>query len=186
MPAGYPGAPGGGGRSDNPGGGNAPDGAPAFGAAGPGGAGANNQPADFSTPQGGIQAFLNALSARDPDLLADAVALRSEYEARAANQPRLKAILNKELDSTELDEIAKGFDNLQIAGMNERKSTGLLGFSLARTDESGHQESRVVYVRKEKAGWKVLDWSVQREVKARGAGRNSGQNSRTGGGGYPR
>jgi hypothetical protein len=161
-PAGGPGAPGGPGM---------PGMAGMMG--GPGGPGGNapggtSKPADFSDPRGAVQAFLDALKARDLDRLAEATALRAQTEASARNIERFKRIYDGSLSESELDEIAKAMDGYQIMGENPAKSSGRVQVLLRKQGQNNSWTTRVVTVRHEKKGWGVLDISGVGEYKTPG------------------
>ncbi len=145
-PSGYPGADstGGPGMAGYPG--------------GSGGAGGGKKEADFSNPYKGAETFLDAVQSKDPNRLALAVALRSAREATADHRDIFQAILEYRLDSDTMDALAEAFEGMKIAGANQVKSTGLLGIILSKT-EGRDQVRRTLYVRREKAGWKVLDFT---------------------------
>src|SRR5262249_12131877 len=75
-----------------------------LGRGGPGG-GASSKPANFNTPRGAVEAFLDALKARDLDRLTEATALHAEVEASAKNRPIFSSILDGSLGADQLDDI---------------------------------------------------------------------------------
>lgn len=173
--AGYPGAPGGSGPPPGypgaPPPGIAPPGSEGFPGGGggigfPGGAGGpgDNTPANFDDPYSAVKSFLAALSAKDPDRLAEATALRAPTEASPELQKVFRSITELSLSPDELNTLAKLFDGMQIQGQNVAKSTARLSIIVGKTDESGDQITRTITVRKEKAGWKVVDVSRPRVI----------------------
>jgi hypothetical protein len=169
-----PGAPGGpGGRPGMPGGGmpgmpgmatGEGSGAPGmmFGG-GPGGANANNAPADFSDPISGVQSFLAALRAKDPVKLAEATALRAPTEASAGNRKLFEGIVFQDLTEDSIAELAQKLEGYAVSGYNQQKSMARIGITL--TKQSGTSVlRRTITMRKEKAGWKVVDIGGQGEL----------------------
>ena len=75
--------------------GNAPPGGPGGPGSGPGGGGGNDKPPDFRSPQGAVQAFLDALKARDLDRLTEATALRAQTESSRKYQEMFKTDLRQ-------------------------------------------------------------------------------------------
>jgi hypothetical protein len=135
---------------------------------GPGGMnapGGTSKPADFSDPRGAVEAFLDALKARDLDRLAEATALRAQTEASARNIERFKRIYDGSLSESELDDIAKAMDGYQIMGENPAKSSGRVQVVLRKQGANNSWTTRVVTVRHEKKGWGVLDISGVGEYK---------------------
>jgi hypothetical protein len=139
------------------------------GPGGPGGIngpGGNDKPADFSKPEGAVEAFLSALKARDLDRLAEATALRARTEASAKNLERFKRIYDGSLSESELDDIAKALEGYQIASYNPPKSTGRIQFVLRKQGTNNSWSQRVVTVRHERKGWGVLDISGESVFKS--------------------
>jgi hypothetical protein len=170
RPPGYP-RPGaqGGGPGPGPGGAEGPGGYAAGGPLGGGGAGGADAAPDFSDPYKAVNSFLNALKAKDPERLAEAVALRAgtPEETSANYQKIFVAILEQGLAPEDIDELAKKFEGMQIVGRNEFKSSGRLGVIVGKTgtQQKGDYFTRTITVRKEKSGWKVCDVSGQREFE---------------------
>jgi hypothetical protein len=157
MP-GYPGAPGGPQGAGRPGGNNGPGGYPGMLGGPGGGPGQADAPGDVRTPRGAVQAFLNALKARDRDRLAEATALRSQEEAaKPKNRELFAKIVDMSISDAELDDLAKKFEGVQIAGENAAKSTGRLGIFVDKPTDDGGILRYTVTVRKEKKGWGVMD-----------------------------
>ncbi len=140
---------------------------------GGGGGGADDKTtSDFSNPYKAVMSFLNAVKAKDMDRIAEATAQRAgrPEETSAHYQKVFQAILEQSLAPEDLDELAKKFEGMKIAGQNQAKSTGRLGIIIAKSaGNSGQQQgdiyTRTITVRKEKAGWKVVDISGQREFE---------------------
>jgi len=140
------------------------------GPGGPGGfngPGGTDKPADFTTPQGAVEAFMNALKAQDLDRLSEATALRAQTEASAKSQDIFKRIYDGSLSQAQLDDLAKKLEGYQIAGENPPKSTGRVQVIVQKTGtgQSNTRIHRVVTVRHEKKGWGVLDISGPAEIK---------------------
>ncbi len=169
--SGYPTAPGGAGVRS----GGAPTAAGAGamgGAGGAGGAGDVSKPGDTRTPRGAVQAFLNALKAKDRDRLAEATALRSQTEASSEKSKELFAkIVDSSISDAELDELAKRFDGYKIGGENAVHSTGRLGIYVDKRSEEGSTLRVTLMVRKEKKGWGVVDIGHSYEFKPMGMAR---------------
>jgi hypothetical protein len=142
----------------------------------PGGGG--GAAADFRNPISGAKAFLAALKAKDPELLSEAVALRSVTEAHTEKHRELfKAIREKALDPAELDDMAAAFEGMAVQDTNTPKSSGQLGVIVGKA-KGKDRITRTLYMRKEKAGWKVMDVGGEREFitpimggRGRGTGR---------------
>jgi hypothetical protein len=161
----------GGGRPGGPGG---PGGGP--------GSGGSGKAPSFQDPYAGAQSFLDALKAKDPALLQQATALRSPTEAKTeAHRELFDAIQKSALDTGDFDKLVAAFDGMSIQDKNVVKSTGLYGIIVGKM--SGRDRlTRTLYVRKEAAGWKVVDFGAIRDFKPNigmpntggGTGRNSG------------
>jgi hypothetical protein len=132
----------------------------------PFGSGGERKKADFRTPMGAVNAFLDALKAKDPDRLAEATALRAPTEASVKNQKLFTAILERSLAEDELGELNTKLDGFQIADHNVPKSTGRYSIILVKPGKNGATFRRTIYTRHEKAGWKVYDISGEGKVDA--------------------
>jgi hypothetical protein len=115
-----------------------------------------NTPPDYRYPVTAVNTFLSALRAKDPERLSQATALRAEFEAAEKNRKQLKAIIDKSLPDSDLNDLAKGFEGFTVAGTNQPKSTGRLGVILQKSDGKDMLR-RTIEVRNEAKGWKVLD-----------------------------
>ncbi len=136
------------------------------GITGLGGLGQGNEPGDTQTPRGAVQAFLNALKAKDRDRLAEATALRSQREAASPKTRELFGkIVDMSISDSELDELASYFEGFQVKGENAAKSTGRLGIWVDKEADNGSVIRRTLTVRKEKKGWGVVDVSAPTEFK---------------------
>jgi len=153
-PAGYPGA----GSSSGPGG---------EGGSGAPGGGGNDGPADFRTQLGAVNAFLAAVRAKDATRLKEATALRAgqDNETRPQNKKLFEAILEENLSGDDLDELAKKLEGFQVTGANEAKSSARLGIILHKSEGGGAFLQRTITVRREKAGWKVVDISGEGKLE---------------------
>jgi hypothetical protein len=145
-------------------------GAPGAGA-GPGALASNadTSPADFSSPLGAVQAFLNALKAKDLDRLNEATALRAQLEATARNRDLFKKIFDLTLSDSELDDLAKRLADFSIAFENPATSTGRLEIIVRKNTDKGGYLQRKITVRKEKKGWGVMDIGSPFEFKSQGS-----------------
>ncbi len=150
----YPGGPGG-----------PPTGVPGM-PGGPGGpGGADTGPADFRTQRGAVKAFLAAVRARDPARLKEATALRAPTESRPHNQKFFEAVLAETLAPDDIDELATKLEGFRIADANIPHSTAKRGIILRKAGGNGAFLQRTITVRKEKAGWKVVDISGEGKLE---------------------
>lgn len=158
----------------------APGGAPgAPGASyGPGNQAANDAPANFRTADGAVQAFLNALRAKDLSRLVEATALRAPTEASPKNQKLFASIADESMTEDDLSEFANKLEGFNIVGDNDPTSSGKVKITLGKTAKNGDIFIRTVTVRKEKAGWKVLDISGQGVLKYGTPNPRAGQRTR--------
>jgi hypothetical protein len=136
---------------------------------GPGAPGASAEAADFDSPQGAVEAFLDAIEARDIQRLQEATALRAPQHAEtAARRKAFQAIREMSLTPEEFDMIAENMDGFKIARMSRPTEAGVLSFILQKEGEFGSTLLRTIDVRKERSGWKVLDVSGVSENKRLG------------------
>jgi len=127
--------------------------------------GGDNAPADFSSPIGGVNAFLKALRKKDAAALAEATALHAPTEASDKNRRIFEQISRQELDEEGLSQLAQRLEGFQIQSRNHPKSSNTIGITLGkRATGSNSMLYRTIQVRKEKAGWKVLDIGGQSEL----------------------
>jgi hypothetical protein len=108
------------------------------------------------------QKFLDAVKDKDLQKLQEAIALRAPFESQAKHRTLFANIRDGQIDQATLDELHEAFDEMKAVGMNTPKSTGLRGIIFSKqSKDKGKNEtvSRTVYVRREVAGWKVLDFS---------------------------
>jgi hypothetical protein len=143
---------------------------------GPGGgaAGTANKAPDFRDPYKSAQSFLDAVKAKDPVRLAECVALRSRNEAAKNHREMFDAMLERTADPSTLDELADTFEGMTIVGANDVKSTGSRGIICSKRKENV-ETRRTLVMRREKAGWKVLDYGgaiVNKDFKTRQPGSN--------------
>jgi hypothetical protein len=169
-------------RPDMPGPGMGPgmrgaDGMPGGGSGGPG---RDNGPADFHSPEGAVNAFLNALKAKDLDRLNESTALRAQVESGSSrNRELFKKIFDLSLTDSELDELAGKLEGYKIYTENPPKSTGRVDVILSKTGAKNAYFLRKITVRHEKKGWGVLDIDGEQKMSAlpiiqRGRGRGMG------------
>jgi len=109
-------------------------------------------------------AFLEAVKAKNLAKMAEATALRAPLEASTRNQKIFSAILEQDLATEDLDELAKKLDGYTYAGSNQAKSSGKLGVIFTRPEGTSVMR-RTITMRHEKAGWKVLDIGGQGEIE---------------------
>ncbi|WP_201750190.1 hypothetical protein [Tautonia marina] len=152
-PPGFPGGPGG-----------FPGGPGGF----PGGAG-SSEPANFDSPRGAVDAFLNAVNAKDIQGLNEATALRAPREAETSARRRtFQAIREMSLTEEELNIIADEFEGFEVAQMSRPTSAGIVSFILRKQGDYGSTLQRRIDVRKERSGWKVNDVTGISEIKRMG------------------
>jgi hypothetical protein len=135
------------------------------GMSGPGGpGGGSDKEPDFRTPEGAVQAFLDALKAKDLSRLTEATALRAQSEAKKHNQDMFKRIFEGTLSDSELNDLAAKLEGYQISGVNQAKSSGKLGVILSKRGNNSTW-TIVIEARREKKGWGVCDISQPAELK---------------------
>jgi hypothetical protein len=137
---------------------------------GPGGGpgGAQDKEPDFRSPEGAVQAFLNALKAKDLNRLTDATALRAPTESSKRSEETFRRILDGTLSDAELGKLASDLDGYRIMGVNQAKTSGRLGVILSKrgTGKSANSMFQIVITaRREKKGWGVCDISARGEMK---------------------
>ena len=142
------------------------------------GPGGNNGKPTFKNPVGAVTTFLNAVKKKDPEAIAEATALRAGQptETSPHYQKIFTAILEQSLAPEDLDEFAKKFEGMSNPQLMPALSTGRASVVISKAGKSsGAYFTRTIVVRKEKAGWKVVDVSGLREFKAPMMMRNMGQ-----------
>ncbi len=139
------------------------------GQGGPGGFESGGRPGgssdapDFSTPQGGAEAFLDALDARDPVLLREATSRRAPTEAKSKqNKEAFQAILEESLTAAELEAIAEDLDGYQISGRIPVQSSGTRTFILRKREDNAEYQ-RMIVVRS--GGGSEREWKVRDVTK---------------------
>ncbi len=152
-------APGGGETAMNPKGAMMPGGGRGqFGSQG--GTAANDAdpgPGAFRNPATAVEAFLKALKAKNKDRLSQATAKRAATESVEKHQKIFAAILDQSISDEELDDMAKALEGFQVSGILPAKSTGQIGVLINKM-ENRDRLQRTVHVRREKEGWKVMDF----------------------------
>jgi hypothetical protein len=123
---------------------------------GAGGRPGADKPADFRTPEGAVDAFLNALASKDLTRLAEATALRAQEEATAKNRDLFRRIYDESLSESELSDLARKLDGFRIIGENPQKSTGRVEVIISKNGQNERLTHKVT-ARREKKGWGVLD-----------------------------
>jgi hypothetical protein len=151
---------------DDPGMAGADDPGSSSGGGGRNGPGSAKDP-DYTSPISGANTFLDALDKKDTRVLAEAVAIRSVYEAESASRKALfTAIREESLDSSDLDKLAEIFKDMKVINRNRPKSTGSLGVIVGHMDKKKYEfRTRTIQMRHEKLGWKVQDFSGVRIQK---------------------
>ena len=143
-----------------------------FGA--PSGAASNEPdggPQAFLSPGTAVQAFLSALKAKNKDRLSQATARRAPTEAAEKHQKIFAAILEQSISDEELDDMAKSLEGFQVQSVLQARSSGSIGVLIGKQDDRDMLQ-RTVMVRKEKEGWKVLDFKGVVDFKPIGTYRN--------------
>lgn len=151
-----------------PGGPGAP-GAPGgmMGPGGPGGPGGGSSKApDFRSPQGAVQAFLDAAKDKDLGKLTDATALRAPAEATNRNKDMFTRILDGTYSKEEIDKLAGFLEGYQLAFLNQAKSTGRQQVVLQKRGDNNSIQRVVITARREKKGWGVCDVSGVQTIKS--------------------
>ena len=82
------------------------------------------------------------------------------------HQKLFQAILDKELPDSEMETLASQFEGYQVQNVIVGASTGRANVILAKSTQSDMYQKTVV-VRKEKAGWKVIDFTGDRSFVGR-------------------
>ena len=154
----------------------APNATPAPGAAtapapAPGANPNNPQPGGPNNPQmGGIHPgfqapvktaldFLEAVKAKDAEALAEVTALRAPTEAATEGHRKFfETVLKKEASVEDLDALAEQFSNYQFMTVQNGKSIARVDVIVGKATRDD-QYQRTIHVRKEKAGWKIVDYS---------------------------
>jgi hypothetical protein len=153
---------------------------PGPGGLGGGGAGGGSSAVDkFDTPVEGAQSWLNALKSGDLEAVKTATALRGQTEASTKAHKDLFAsfVSDDGPQQEDVADLAKGFEGFKVVGKNTAKSTGQIGVILEKT-EGRNTLRRTLTMRKEKDGWKVMDFGGTGTIKAFGIGRPPGQRKR--------
>ncbi|MEJ7640236.1 MAG: hypothetical protein WKF75_20285 [Singulisphaera sp.] len=128
-------------------------------------AGGSGKAADFSNPLNAVTAFLDALKQRDADLLAESTALRAATESHVNNRKLFTAILDHSISDDEFDDLIEKLNGYKISFLNSAKSTGRQGIVLEKVVDK-HVYRRTIDVRREKAGWKVVDVGGERDLSS--------------------
>jgi hypothetical protein len=117
----------------------------------------SDKPADFRDPRGAVDAFLDALAAKDLTRLAEATALRAQEEASAKNRDLFRRIYDESLSESELSELARSLEGYKISGENPQKSTGRVEVIVGKQGANNDYYTHKITTRREKKGWGVLD-----------------------------
>lgn len=122
---------------------------------------------DYKSARSGANTFLDALDKKNTRVLAEAVAIRSVFEATSQSRKNLfSAIREENLPEDVLDNLAEAFEDMKVISQNRPKSTGSLGVIVGHMDKDKYQfQTRTIYMRHEKLGWKVQDFSGMRIQK---------------------
>jgi hypothetical protein len=131
----------------------------------PGGRGgsSDNAAPDYTTPQGAAKSFLAAVKARNTTQLAEAIALRAEYEASTdAHKQSFKAMRDENASAEEIDKLAQQFDGMEVTNMPTNARSSHTRNVVVGKEKDNKLITCTIYVRKEKDGWKVVDYSKLR------------------------
>lgn len=144
------------------------------GAEGSGLGGADSNEPDYSDAVKGAQTFLAAVRSKDVERIADAVALRSvsPEEGSARYKKTFQAILDRSVEPQVMDEIYEAFKEMKVVGSNNIKSSGSRGIIVGHQSDKQEYITRTLTMRREKAGWKVLDISGIRVQRMATTNRN--------------
>ncbi len=142
-----------------------PGGMMAPGGPGAPGGGSSKAP-DFRTPQGAVNAFLDALKEKDLGRLTDATALRAPAESKKYNEDMFTRILDGTYSKEEIDKLADYLDGYKVSGFNQAKSTGRLGVILSKKGQNRSILKITITARREKKGWGVCDISRPMIIKS--------------------
>jgi hypothetical protein len=129
-----------------------------------GGAPRDTKPVNYQDPHASVKAFLAALKDKDVDRLSEATALRSPYESSAKHRELFQKIVDGSISEAQLNDLADNLDEYTISGDAAVTSTGRRGVLVTKKTKTGKMQRKIT-VRKEKAGWKVLDISSIIEFK---------------------
>jgi hypothetical protein len=123
---------------------------------------------------------LSAAKNKDTKILAEATALRAETEAnKESTRQMLKALREENAPPEDIDALARAFDKMEFQFTNPARSTLTRAISVARREEN-RLIKRIIYVRKERDGWKVVDIGDSRsEIIGIKQPSNSGTNAST-------
>ena len=102
--------------------------------------------------------------------MAEACALRASLEPPLKNQVLFKKIYEVSLSDSEMDDLAKNFEDYKIAGENPAKSTARVEVVLQKAGDDGSFYRRVVTVRREGKDrkWGVLHIATPTVFKSMG------------------
>jgi hypothetical protein len=130
-----------------------------------GGPGAAQEKApDFRSPQGAVQAFLDAVKAKDLGRVTDATALHAGREDETSNhyQETFRRIIEGTLSESELTKLAGNLEDYKITGLDQAKTSGRQKVILSKRGTGSHitwTYQIVITARREKKGWGVCDIS---------------------------
>ncbi|MEO6807587.1 MAG: hypothetical protein ABI353_00545 [Isosphaeraceae bacterium] len=143
----------------------------------PGASGGSGKAPSFKYPITGAQAFIDALKAKDPQKLNDAVALRSRLESSAAHRSVFEQILDSSLPPETIQELADAFEGYKIVRQGAVEGTGHQNVILMKNAGKDNLQ-RSLTLRKEKAGWKVSDFSGVRKFEGQNIRKGRGRMGR--------
>ena len=132
---------------------------PAQGAVGQPGMG--NLSRAFAAGAKAAEDFIAAIEAQDPAAILNATALRSRTETSANNHSLFEAILDEKLTDDDLTKLSEMFSGYKVVDIHNAKSVGRLLIIVDKTTRN-EEYQRTIIVRKEAAGWRVVDFSNRR------------------------
>ncbi len=129
---------------------------------------ANSFPPMYRGQVRAVLEFIDAVKERDADALAEATALRAakDPDVPTDHQKIFQAILDKELADEKMEHLADQFEGYRVTNVIVGKSTGRANVIIGKMTSNDRIEKTVV-VRKEKAGWKVMDFTSDRSYVGR-------------------
>ncbi len=130
------------------------------------GGGSQADEPDYTDPAKATESFMDAVEKRDPDLLAEAVAKRARYsEYTRRSRELLVSFLDGEPLEFQLEELANSIQDFEVLDGNYSPKQRSLAFVIIGKSTERDVTYRRLYLRKEKAGWKVLEVGRERVDK---------------------
>lgn len=121
--------------------------------------------ADFSDPRKAVETFLEAVRAKDADLIGESLSRRAPEEANKATLKKfMTSAREKTLEPQGLDDLAAAFADYQVQNMSVAKSSGSVNVVIGRVRKANERdkpefERRIMRVHRDgKAGWKIVEF----------------------------